>query len=69
MAFFPGDLSHAPYALVIVCGIALLVLWIASNRSRRDAGFASKAHLRRQLSAKAVLRATEIRPSLGKSRQ
>ncbi|MFJ8385584.1 hypothetical protein ACIQ9Q_13930 [Streptomyces sp. NPDC094438] len=64
MDLLPSGLSFALYGVVAVCGIAFLALWITSNRSRRNAGFASKAVLRRQLSAKAVLRASEIRPSL-----
>jgi hypothetical protein len=60
----PGGLTVVLYAVVAVCGVALLALWLVSNRNRRNAGFASKAHLKRQLSAKAVLRASEIRPSL-----
>jgi len=56
--------SAASYGLAALCALALLTLWVSSVRSRRNAGFASKAQLRRQLSAKAVLRAAEIRPSL-----
>ncbi|MFC7928748.1 hypothetical protein [Streptomyces cinereoruber] len=52
------------YAVVAILGLPLAVLWIAAKRERKNAGFASKAQLRRHLSAKAVLRATEIRPSL-----
>ncbi|MFB6533071.1 hypothetical protein ACFCY8_13195 [Streptomyces noursei] len=68
MDILPGRLSLILYAVVAVCGLALLVLWIASNRSRRNAGFASKSQLRRQLSTKTVLRATEIRPSLAQDK-
>ncbi|MET8980948.1 hypothetical protein ABZX85_35635 [Streptomyces sp. NPDC004539] len=57
-------MNVALYGLAALCALALLALWVSSVRSRRNAGFASKAQLRRQLSAKAVLRATEIRPSL-----
>ena len=59
----PGD---QPLLLVVaaICGVVVLWLLIISSRARRDHGFASKSTLRRQLSAKAVLRATEIRPSL-----
>ncbi|MFC5802173.1 hypothetical protein [Streptomyces formicae] len=64
MDLLPGGLSFALYAVVAVCGLGLLALRLVSNRSRRNAGFASKAHLKRQLSARAVLRASEIRPSL-----
>ncbi|MFF3157978.1 hypothetical protein [Streptomyces sp. NPDC057910] len=64
MDLLPGGLSVVLYVIVAVCGLVLLALWLVSNRSRRNAGFASKAHLKRQLSAKAVLRASEIRPSL-----
>jgi len=51
-------------AAAAICGVVMLWLLISSSRARRDHGFASKSTLRRQLSAKAVLRATEIRPSL-----
>lgn len=67
MDLLPGGIALVLYAIVLVCGIALLALWIASNRSRRNAGFASKAQLRRHLSARAVLRASEIRPSLAQN--
>ncbi|RXS80554.1 hypothetical protein EST92_17390 [Streptomyces sp. TM32] len=60
----PGGISLALYALTVVCAVALVTVWVLLNRSRRNAGFASKGQLKRQLSAKAVLRATEIRPSL-----
>ncbi|GHA19070.1 hypothetical protein ACFOOM_32620 [Streptomyces echinoruber] len=60
----PGDVTLVLYGAVLLCGIALLVLSVVSGRQRRDAGFATKAQLRRHLSAKAVLRAAEIRPSL-----
>lgn len=59
-----NGLTLTLYAVSALCALALLGLWISSTRSARNAGFASKAQLRRQLSAKAVLRATEIRPSL-----
>jgi hypothetical protein len=55
---------YALYAVIAVCSAGLLAVWIATNRSRRNAGFASKRHLKRELSAKTILRATEIRPSL-----
>ncbi len=64
MDFLPGELSLLLYAVVAALGLPLVVLWIAAKRERKHAGFASKAQLRRHLSAKAVLRATEIRPSL-----
>ncbi|MEU9120565.1 hypothetical protein AB0C96_12010 [Streptomyces sp. NPDC048506] len=60
----PGGITLALYALTVVCAVALVTVWVLLNRSRRNAGFASKGQLKRQLSAKAVLRATEIRPSL-----
>ncbi|MGA4842139.1 hypothetical protein [Streptomyces sp. G45] len=66
MSAMPGGLSLVLYSAVALCGIALLALSIASSRGHRNAGFASKAQLRRSLSARAVLRATEIRPSLAK---
>ena len=34
----PTDLSFVLYGVVAVCGIALLALWMTSNRSRRNAG-------------------------------
>ncbi|MEU5547977.1 hypothetical protein AB0G85_37745 [Streptomyces sioyaensis] len=64
MDIMPGGISLALYALTVVCAVALVTVWVLLNRSRRNAGFASKGQLKRQLSAKAVLRATEIRPSL-----
>jgi hypothetical protein len=60
----PGGISLALYALTVVCAVALVTVWVLLNRSRRNAGFASKGQLKHQLSAKAVLRATEIRLSL-----
>ncbi|MFE3601272.1 hypothetical protein [Streptomyces sp. NPDC059142] len=60
----PGDISLALYAVTAVLAIALVTLWFLLNRGRRNAGFASKGQLKRQMSAKAVLKATEIRPSL-----
>ncbi|MFC1403213.1 MULTISPECIES: hypothetical protein [Streptacidiphilus] len=58
--------GNQPLLLVVaaIFGVALLWLLISSSRSRRDSGFAPKSVLRRQLSAKAVLQATDIRPSL-----
>jgi hypothetical protein len=64
MNFLPDGLTTALYAVVALGGSTILVLWLASNRTRRNAGFASKGQLKRQLSAKAALRASEIRPSL-----
>ncbi|OIK02553.1 hypothetical protein BIV25_02925 [Streptomyces sp. MUSC 14] len=64
MDVMPGGISLALYALTVVCAVALVTLWVLANRGRRNAGFASKGQLKRQMSAKAVLRATEIRPSL-----
>ncbi|GAB2777642.1 hypothetical protein [Streptomyces daliensis] len=52
------------YLLTAVCGVALLAVWCTTNRTRRNAGFASKRRLKKQLSAKSVLKAHEIRPSL-----
>ncbi|MEU5548103.1 hypothetical protein AB0G85_38570, partial [Streptomyces sioyaensis] len=60
----PSGISLALYALTAVCAVALATVWILTNRGRRNAGFAAKSQLKRQMSAKAVLRATEIRPSL-----
>ncbi|MEW1674894.1 hypothetical protein AB0O47_16835 [Streptomyces noursei] len=60
----PGGISLALYAVTAVLALALVTLWFLLNRGRRNAGFASKGQLKRQMSAKAVLKATEIRPSL-----
>ncbi|UNZ18181.1 hypothetical protein [Streptomyces sp. 891-h] len=64
MDVMPGGILLALYALTAVCAVALVTVWVLLKRSRRNAGFARKGQLKRQLSAKAVLRATEIRPSL-----
>ncbi|MFD4986475.1 hypothetical protein [Streptomyces sp. NPDC058374] len=64
MDIMPGGLSLALYAVTAVLALALVTLWFLLNRGRRNAGFASKGQLKRQMSAKAVLKATEIRPSL-----
>ncbi|MDJ0380815.1 hypothetical protein [Streptomyces sp. G-G2] len=64
MDILPGGISLALYAVTAVCAVALVTLWFLLNRGRRNAGFASKGQLKRQMSAKAVLKATEIRPSL-----
>lgn len=64
MALVPGGISLALYAVTAVLALALVTLWFLLNRGRRNAGFASKGQLKRQMSAKAVLKATEIRPSL-----
>ncbi|GAA3162298.1 hypothetical protein [Streptomyces ramulosus] len=64
MDLLSGNLSFLLYAVVAVCALAMLMLRVASQRQRRNAGFAPKAQLRKQLTAKSVLRATEIRPSL-----
>lgn len=66
MDVMPGGISLALYALTVVCAVALVTLWILMNRGRRNAGFAGKGQLKRQMSAKAVLKATEIRPSLSR---
>ncbi|MFF5106106.1 hypothetical protein [Streptomyces sp. NPDC000134] len=60
----PGGISLVLYAVTAVLALALVALWFLLNRGRRNAGFASKGQLKRQMSAKAVLKATEIRPSL-----
>lgn len=62
------DGSAVALLAALPCGAMLLMLWASSHRSRRHAGFASKTHLKRELSAKAVLRASEIRPSLTSER-
>ncbi|MBT2394687.1 hypothetical protein [Streptomyces sp. ISL-100] len=64
MDIMPGGISLALYAVTAVCAVTLVTLWFLLNRGRRNAGFASKGQLKRQMSAKAVLKATEIRPSL-----
>ncbi|MFH9649045.1 hypothetical protein ACH4MU_29955 [Streptomyces albidoflavus] len=54
----------ALYCLTGLLAVALVVVWITTNRSRRNAGFASKRQLRSALSAATVLKAApEIRPS------
>ncbi|MGW4883467.1 hypothetical protein [Streptomyces murinus] len=60
----PGGISLVLYAVTAVLALALVPLWFLLNRGRRNAGFASKGQLKRRMSAKAVLKATEIRPSL-----
>lgn len=64
MDLMPTGISLAMYAVTAVCALGLATLWILTNRGRRNAGFAAKSQLKRQMSAKAVLKATEIRPSL-----
>lgn len=64
MDLVPGGISLALYAVMGVLALTLVTLWFLLNRGRRNAGFASKDQLKRQMSAKAVLKATEIRPSL-----
>lgn len=64
MALLPGGLAVVLYGVVAVCGMGAVALWAVSNRARRNAGFATKAQLKRHLSAKAVIKAAEIRPSL-----
>ncbi|MGW1123856.1 hypothetical protein [Streptomyces sp. NPDC002526] len=64
MDILPGGISLALYAVTAVLALALMTLWFVLNRARRHAGFARKGQLKRQMSAKAVLKATEIRPSL-----
>ncbi|AXG79057.1 hypothetical protein [Streptomyces paludis] len=67
MDVMPGGTSLVLYALTAVCAVALATVWHLTNRARRNAGFATKAQLKRHLSARAVLKATEIRPSLTQS--
>ncbi len=64
MNFLPAGTSLALYAVAAVCAVALATVWLVMNRARRNAGFASKGQLKRQMSAASVLKATEIRPSL-----
>lgn len=63
MDFMPSGTSLVLYALTAVCAVCLLALWFRASRTQRNAGFATKAHLKRQLSARTVLKATELRPS------
>ncbi|WP_157852370.1 hypothetical protein [Kitasatospora sp. NRRL B-11411] len=60
----PSGISVALYAIAAVCAVAMVAVWLVMKRSARNAGFADKGLLKRQLSATAVLKATEIRPSL-----
>jgi hypothetical protein len=62
--FTPSGISLILYAITAVCAVGLLTAWVRMNRAQRNAGFATKAHLKRHLSAKTVLKAVEIRPSL-----
>ncbi|MFD7580561.1 hypothetical protein [Kitasatospora sp. NPDC059817] len=64
MDVMPSGISVALYAIAAVCAVALATVWLLMKRAARNAGFADRALLKRQLSAKAVLKATEIRPSL-----
>ncbi|MDT0459168.1 hypothetical protein RM550_26205 [Streptomyces sp. DSM 41527] len=66
MELLPHGLTWALYLVTVLSGIGLLIIWVSSVRSRRNAGFASKGQLRRHLSAKTVVRAAEIRPSLAR---
>ncbi|MDX2531583.1 hypothetical protein [Streptomyces scabiei] len=66
MEVMPSGISVILYALTCLCAVALVTLWVLTNRSRRTAGFASKGHLKRHMSANAVVKATEIRPSLSR---
>ncbi|MFE0582312.1 hypothetical protein [Streptomyces sp. NPDC058874] len=60
----PSGISMALYAIAAVCAVAMATVWLVMKRAARNAGFADKNLLKRQLSATAVLKATEIRPSL-----
>ncbi|MCZ4118104.1 hypothetical protein [Streptomyces sp. H39-S7] len=66
MEFMPSNITLALYALTGVCAVALVTVWFLTKQGRRSAGFATKSQLKRQMSAKAVLKATEIRPSLAR---
>ncbi|MBD0689388.1 hypothetical protein [Streptomyces sp. CBMA123] len=66
MDILPNGISVALYAIAAVCAVAMATVWLLMKRAARNAGFASKALLKRQLSAAAVLKATEIRPSLAR---
>ncbi len=66
MDVLPSGISVLLYVLTCLCAVALMTLWVLTNRSRRTAGFASKGQLKRHMSAKAVVKATEIRPSLSR---
>ncbi|MBA0053656.1 hypothetical protein E0L36_23145 [Streptomyces sp. AJS327] len=58
------DTSTVLYLCVGLGAVTLLAAWIVTARIGRDSGFATKRRLKRQLTAQAVLRATELRPSL-----
>ncbi|MFF3015911.1 hypothetical protein [Streptomyces sp. NPDC057939] len=60
----PSGVSVALYAIAAVCAVTMAAVWLVMKRATRNAGFADKGLLKRQLSAAAVLKATEIRPSL-----
>ncbi|MFD6468787.1 hypothetical protein [Streptomyces goshikiensis] len=60
----PSGMAVALYAIAAVCAVAMATVWLLMKRGARNAGFADKGLLKRQLSAAAVLKATEIRPSL-----
>ncbi|MGW3163312.1 hypothetical protein ACWC9Q_10555 [Streptomyces sp. NPDC001142] len=64
MDFVPSGTFLALYALTLVCAVATVAVWALTKQGRRNAGFATKSQLKRHLSAKAVLKAREIRPSL-----
>lgn len=64
MDVMPSGITVALYAIAAVCAVAMATVWLVMKRGARNAGFADKGLLKRQLSASAVLKATEIRPSL-----
>lgn len=59
-----SSISVVLYTVVAISGAVLLVAWMITARTRRNAGFATKSMLKRNLSAKTVVRATEIRPAI-----
>lgn len=64
MDIMPSGISVALYSIAAVCAVAMATVWLLMRRAARNAGFADKGLLKRQMSAAAVLKATEIRPSL-----
>lgn len=64
MDVLPGGITALLYLFVALGTLGLLALWAGTRGGERNAGFATKRRLKQQLSAKAVLKAHEIRPSL-----
>ncbi|WP_424212696.1 hypothetical protein ACN20G_11790 [Streptomyces sp. BI20] len=59
-----SGLQTVLYVVVAVVGLAMVAVAVSTARGRRDAGFAPRAVVRRELSVRALGRAKEIRPSL-----